>query len=333
MENLRNLNAELLSRHRDLVDSLTQEAKALRGEEIKFAESFAKLPPEIATPDTFKLFMRDIHSAHEELQSRLQNIINSKAAQELYEAQKYIQEMEGVLDEAKEIIEDLQSQQKQSEVDIIHEKRSHDDETSNLKNKIKSLEASLTCKNDRINSLEKKISHLEEQQGNVKGYAAYLKKEFLVALHHDREWDLKDISTCALIEKLLGWQKDDLQNIANCRGDLEADFDAYTREFSRNRGKISQIKDKIEKASQNLGYFSKAKTEAYLKEAQNILDSLLSSKDSYKTAQKITDSLNELDKQLNYAKDKCVAISSRMSQNSLLPRFISELKGSVDNFS
>lgn len=332
MEELRNFNAELLSRHRGLVESLTKEAKALRQEEIKFAEAFAKLPPELATPDTFELFMRDIHSAHEELRRRLLNIIHSTAAQELLEAKNIIRDIEEGLGEANEIIEELQSQKKKSEADSKQSARIHADETGSLKNKIKNLEESLTRKNDRINSLDKKVRELEEQQHNVKQYAAKLKKDYLVALHHDSQWDLKDISTCSLIEQLLGWQKNDLENIENCRKDIQTEFVAYSRS---NRDKIREIREAIETASQNLGMFSK-KAGPFLDKAKGIIADLQKSYDAKTesdSVKKIVDSLNKQNKQLNYAKDKCTAINDRMSSGSLLPRLINELKGTIDNFS
>lgn len=335
MEELRNFNAELLSRHRGLVESLTKEAKALRQEEIKFAEAFAKLPPELATPDTFELFMRDIHSAHEELRRRLLNIIHSTAAQELLEAKNIIRDIEEGLGEANEIIEELQSQKKKSEADSKQSARIHADETGSLKNKIKNLEESLTRKNDRINSLEKKVRELEEQQHNVKQYAAKLKKDYLVALHHDSEWDLKDISTCSLIEQLLGLQKNDLENIENCRKYIQKEFVAYSRDFRSNRDKIREIREAIETASQNLGMFSK-KAGPFLDKAKGIIADLQKSYDAKTeadTVKKIVDSLNEQNKQLNYAKDRCTAINDRMSSGSLLPRLINELKGTIDNFS
>lgn len=83
MQSLVSLNADVMQQHQPLVDSLMEEAAALRQEEIQFAKAFAKLPKELQTPELFELFFRDIHSAHAELIRRLNDILESKVSEAL----------------------------------------------------------------------------------------------------------------------------------------------------------------------------------------------------------------------------------------------------------
>lgn len=83
MQSLVSLNADVMQHHQPLVDSLMEEAAALRQEEIQFAHAFAKLPKELQTPELFELFFRDIHSAHAELVCRLNDILESKVSEAL----------------------------------------------------------------------------------------------------------------------------------------------------------------------------------------------------------------------------------------------------------
>lgn len=83
MQSLVSLNADVMQQHQPLVDSLLGEAAALRQEEIQFAHAFAKLPKQLQTPELFELFFRDIHSAHAELVSRLNDVLDSKISEAL----------------------------------------------------------------------------------------------------------------------------------------------------------------------------------------------------------------------------------------------------------
>lgn len=76
-------NMELFEAHKSTYDALLAESAALRQEEIRLAEAFSKLPKEVATPEAFELFMRDIHLAHEELNQRLVHLSQDSVEREL----------------------------------------------------------------------------------------------------------------------------------------------------------------------------------------------------------------------------------------------------------
>ena len=76
-------NLEVYEQHRETVEALIAEARALREEECEIAKIFSRLPETLATSELFNHFMRDVHMAHEVFQRRIEHLAAQVTADEL----------------------------------------------------------------------------------------------------------------------------------------------------------------------------------------------------------------------------------------------------------
>lgn len=81
-------NIALFAEHKETYDALLAEGRALREEEIRMAQAFSGVSPSLATTENFRLFMRDVHHAHDELKKRLADLSVELVGQKLQDAQK-----------------------------------------------------------------------------------------------------------------------------------------------------------------------------------------------------------------------------------------------------
>ena len=115
MNNLLPENMELFEAHKSTYDALLAESAALRQEEIRLAEAFSKLPKEVATPEAFELFMRDIHLAHEELNQRLVHLSQDSVERELDAAKQTRCQLLREKDQLSQKMEKIRRELKESE--------------------------------------------------------------------------------------------------------------------------------------------------------------------------------------------------------------------------
>lgn len=195
MNNLLPENMELFEAHKSTYDALLAESAALRQEEIRLAKAFSKLPKEVATPEAFELFMRDIHLAHEELNQRLVHLSQDSVERELDAAKQtrcqLIRENDQLSQTMEKIRRELQESEKQrqaAEKTLEEIRRSlrplyqdvwegcatpvptleilcyHNDR---IKEDIDHLEGDLKDMDDDVESLRKQNAELEESCGLV----------------------------------------------------------------------------------------------------------------------------------------------------------------------
>lgn len=107
-------NLELFEAHKSTYDALLAESAALRQEELQLADAFSKLPKEVATPEAFELFMRDIHLAHDELNQRLVHLSQESVAHELDAAEQAQSQLYGEKDQLSHQLGKTQQELQQS---------------------------------------------------------------------------------------------------------------------------------------------------------------------------------------------------------------------------
>lgn len=221
MNSFIDLNADFIFRHRELIDSLTNEAAALRESEIRFAQAFAALPAELATRETFELFMRDIHAAHDELNHRLLNLMQSHAGQEvettnnraeslqqqLNDAHDHIVQQEGQLDQAHERIHQLENQLNETHARNAQlEKQLRDSNTA-----YQQLQNQLGAEQWGHGQTREAKHNLEERVRNIR-------ENYLKPLKSVQIWG-QNMPFCDMVTQLLNWQDGDIDRGMSQMGD------------------------------------------------------------------------------------------------------------------
>lgn len=176
-------NMELFEAHKSTYDALLAESAALRQEEIRLAEAFSKLPKEVATPEAFVLFMRDIHLAHEELNQRLVHLSQDSVERELDAAKQtrcqLIREKDQLSQKMEKIRRELKASEKQrqaAEKTLEEIRRSlrplYQDVWVGCATPVPTLEI-LCYHNDRI---KEDIDHIEGDLKGIDGEVESLRK-------------------------------------------------------------------------------------------------------------------------------------------------------------
>lgn len=86
-------NIALFESHKETYDALLKEAAALRKEAREMAVAYAQLPSEHRSDEMFRLFLRDLHVAHDELNARLHNMNNEMTNRELQNRDGIIEQL------------------------------------------------------------------------------------------------------------------------------------------------------------------------------------------------------------------------------------------------
>ncbi len=86
-------NIALFETHKETYDALLKEAAALRKEAREMAVAYAQLPSEHRSDEMFRLFLRDLHVAHDELNARLHNMNNEMTNRELQNRDGIIEQL------------------------------------------------------------------------------------------------------------------------------------------------------------------------------------------------------------------------------------------------
>lgn len=86
-------NISLFESHKETYDALLKEAAALRKEAREMAGAYAQLPSEHRSDEMFRLFLRDLHVAHDELNARLHNMNNEMTNRELQNRDGIIEQL------------------------------------------------------------------------------------------------------------------------------------------------------------------------------------------------------------------------------------------------
>ncbi len=89
-------NIALFETHKETYDALLKEAAALRKEAREMAGAYAQLPSEHRSDEMFRLFLRDLHVAHDELNARLHNMNNEMTNRELQNRDRSIEQLKAV---------------------------------------------------------------------------------------------------------------------------------------------------------------------------------------------------------------------------------------------
>ena len=214
MNTIVDINVSLIQKHQALIGRLTKEAKSLRNELLLFAQAYAKLPAALQTQDTFELFMRDIHLAHEELRQRLLNILNNKMGEALSDARKQHSNLIDQINQEKEL-QELLIEQHQEETAL--QKKSEaalKKELDELKRQNKDLQKELyDLKSAEIPRLKSTILELHRNKQNLENFISRQKRDYVVPLQHMTLWEFTNVPITQLIKKLTELQKKDLDKV------------------------------------------------------------------------------------------------------------------------
>lgn len=304
-------NLEVYEQHRETVEALIAEARALREEECEIAKIFSRLPETLATPELFNHFMRDVHMAHEVFRRRIERLADQGTADEL----QNLRNDKNVLN---------------SEMDAVRKELSTTkQEADRRQEKIRELEQNLKA----AHSAENKLKKSEEQ----------LKKDLsrlLYPVFNDdcENWEQQKGATLSFINKMNGWIHGDIKNAETDIDHVEKNIDWLNNHLSNTKNGVDAlwgIKHKLEDVT-NAAQNAKWLTKADIKDLPDIVHEM------GKNLEKISDELGQALKDLSNARDddlskarenlekakqKYEPIKKRTDKSSALKKLVDYLKG------
>lgn len=286
MNSLLNHNAELLFRHRDLIDSLTKEAADLREAQIKLAQVFSTLPPELVTPETFELMMRDLHTAHHELSTRLQNLMQHQAGLEISTANQQVSDIENELNDTRNRVADLENKLSETQGRVAEmEERLRREESRHQQTQSDKQET------------EKTFNQYREQ---VRCTVHHIKNDYLKKLNSVSIWE-QTKPICDIMHQLLEWQQGDL--------------DRAQEQLDNSKQTLWNIKEKIDLAISQLPSLWSSQARGTL---NNVVDTLCGFANNFPAGQQDRNSAKEKTLRLLEQVDENATLTQLLSElNSL----------------
>lgn len=288
MDSLIDHNAAFIFRHRELIDSLTKESAALRESEIRFVQAFAALPKELATKETFALFMRDIHAAHDEFNIRLQNLMQNQAGREVAESSTRAAILRKELDAAQSRIADLEMQSKKDKARI-----------EQLDKLLKASYEDNQELNKQVEAERREHRQTREAKKKIEGNVRNIKNNYLKPLKSVKLWE-QTMPFCELVRQLLQWQKGDIRRAMDLMDD-------------NSRQQLWNIKGQMEQAKGDISPFWNSTAVSILSDAITKLEGFANAYPAGKI-------------DMETARDKITPLLSIVDEHSDLSRLLSELE-------
>lgn len=304
-------NLEVYEQHRETVEALIAEARALREEECELAKIFSRLPETLATSELFNHFMRDVHMAHEVFQRRIEHLTDQGTADVLQNLKNDKNELNGEMSAVRENLLTTQQEaarrlEKISELEQkLEAAHSEKDSLTDQVNKSKKSEEKLKqmlrpileddCEHwqqkgatlsfintmnewihDDISHAQTDIDHVEQNIDGVKEHLANAQNR-INALREVKD-RLKDVNSCA--KKAIFLTKSDIEGLTGIIIDLVDHIRAISEELDRALEDLGRAREDENKAKENLN----------------------TAKEKFEPIKKRTDGASALEQLVNYLK-------------------------------
>lgn len=303
-------NLEVYEQHRETVEALIAEARALREEECEIAKIFSRLPETLATSDLFNHFMRDVHMAHEVFQRRIEHLAVQGTADEL---QKLRNDKNVLNGEMAAVCKELSTTKQ---------------EADRRQEKIRELEQNLKAAHTAENKLKKSEEQMKKD----------LSRLLYPVFNDDCEnWEQKG-ATLSFINKMNGLIHGDIKNAETDIDHVEKNIDWLNNHLSNTKNGVDAlwgIKNKLEyvtNAAQNAKWLTKADIKDLPNIVHEMVQNLANISDELGQALKDlskarNDDLSKARENLKKAKEKYEPIKKRIDKSSALKKLVDYLKG------
>lgn len=304
-------NLEVYEQHRETVEALIAEARALREEECEIAKIFSRLPETLATPELFNHFMRDVHMAHEVFQRRIDHLTDQGTADVLQNLKNDKNELNGEMAAVREEL--LTTQQ----------------EADRRQKQIRELEQNLKAARTAENQLKKSEEQLKKD----------LSRLLYPVFNDDCEnWEQKKGATLSFINKMNEWICDDIERAKTDIDHVEKNIEGLNNHLSNTKNGVDAlrgIKHKLEGVT-NDAQNAKWLTKADIKDLPNIVHEMVKNLDNISDeldqalkdlSKARNDDLSKARENLEEAKKKHEPIKKRTDKSSALKKLVDYLKG------
>lgn len=309
-------NLEVYEQHRETVEALIAEARALREEECEIAKIFSRLPETLATSELFNHFMRDVHMAHEVFQRRIEHLAAQGTADELQNLKNDKNELNGEMAAVREKL--LTTQQ----------------EADRRLAKIRELEQNLKAAHSEKDSLTDQVKKLKRSEEK-------LKRELRLRLQSVREddcehWQQKG-ATLSFINTMNEWMHDDIKNAETYIDHVEQNIDWVNDHLINTQNGVNAlcgIKQWLEDVT-NAALNTRWLTTKDIKDLPNIVQGMLEKLENISNeldqalgalSRARNDDLSKARENLKTAEKKYEPIKKRTDKSSALERLVDYLK-------
>lgn len=303
-------NLELFEAHKSTYDALLAESAALRQEELQLADAFSKLPKEVATPEAFELFMRDIHLAHDELNQRLVHLSQESVAHELDAAEQAQSQLYGEKDQ------------------LSHQLGKTQQELQQSRQRCESLEG-------KLKRTQEELDQRKQQRQAAESKLAEMRRRLEPLLRDDCEsWEGSQ-PTLDFLSKLNEWLKGDIKQLDGDLHSIDHDVEGLWRlkdEIAKCHCHISnqgnRVRDIIDKAL-NATWLTKGDIEECPKALEEIhsgVEKLLKCLDMLqRNIEELQSHKNEAHTYLRQSQEKYEPLRKRVAEGSPLRELLNYL--------
>lgn len=309
-------NLEVYEQHRETVEALIAEARALREEECEIAKIFSRLPETLATPELFNHFMRDVHMAHEVFQRRIDHLTAQGTADVLQNLKNDKNELNG---EMAAVREELLTTQQEADRRLA---------------KIRELEQKLEAAHSEKDSLTDQVNKLKKSEEKLK---QMLRLRLRPILEDDCEhWQQKG-ATLSFVNTMNEWIHGDISHAQTDIDQVEQNIDWANSHLANTQngvGKLWEIKHWLERVTNyalNTRWLTKEDIKVLPNIVHGMVDNLVKISDELGQAlgdlsRARNDDLSKARENLKMAKDKYGPIKKRTDKSSALERLVDDLK-------
>lgn len=310
-------NLEVYEQHRETVESLIAEARALREEECELAAIFSKLPETLVTSELFNHFMSDVHMAHEVFQRRIEHLTAQGTADELQNLKNDKNELDNEMTSLREELSNTQQ------------------ESSRRLAKIQKLEQQVKAAHNDNKGLREQVKASKKSEEQLK---KDLSRRLDPVFNDDCENCEQKGATLSFINKMNGWIHGDIKNAETHIDHVGKNIDSVNKHLINTRNGVDElrgIKDKLKRVTEdalNTWILTKEDirkipdiVKTMGEKLENISNELDQTLEDLSKAR--NDDLSKARENLKKAKEKYVPIKKRTDKSSALKNLVDYLKG------